>query len=194
MNSDLNFRIGFAVIAIPIFAIRYYYLGRIARSGDRVAVRAGRLTTGLVGVVSVMATLVPAVYVLTPRWLDWAALSLPASLRWAAVGLGLISVPLLYWVHRTLGDNFNLPGVIPARQALTTEGPYGWVRHPMYTAFALFGLAGFLISANGLVGLALLGYWLAALALVGKEEETLIETFGESYRLYMQRAGRFLPR
>ncbi len=40
----------------------------------------------------------------------------------------------------------------------------------------------------------LLGYWLAALALVGKEEETLIDTFGESYRLYMQRTGRFLPR
>ncbi len=67
MNIDLTFRIGFALIALPIFAIRYYYLGRMARSRDKVTVRAGRLTTGLVGLVSVLATLVPVAYVLMPR-------------------------------------------------------------------------------------------------------------------------------
>ncbi len=45
---------------------------------------------------------------------------------------------------------FNLPGVMQVRQALITAGPYRWVRHPIYTMFALFGLAGFLISANWL--------------------------------------------
>lgn len=193
MNSDLTFSIGFAVIAIPIFAIRHYYLGRMARSGDRVAKRAGRLTTGLVGLVSVIATLVPVAYVLTSRWLDWAALPLPVSLRWAGIGLGLVSVPLLYWVHRTLGANFNLPGVIQSQQALVTDGLYRWVRHPMYTTFALFGLGGFLISANWVVGLVLLCYFLTALAMVGKEEAALIEAFGEPYLRYMQRTGRFLP-
>ncbi len=52
----------------------------------------------------------------------------------------------------------------------------------------------FPISANWLVGAVLLGYFLAALELVGREEATLIETFGESYRRYMQRTGRLLPR
>ena len=79
MPTEIAFRIAFAVIAIPIFAIRYYYLGRMARSGDRVAVRAGTLTRGLVGLVSVMATLVAAAYVLMPPWVAWAPLPCPRA-------------------------------------------------------------------------------------------------------------------
>lgn len=141
-----------------------------------------------------MATIVPVVYVIAPRWLAWSALPMFPGLRGVGVALGLVSIPLLFWVHRTLGKNFNLPGVIQEKQTLVKEGAYRWVRHPMYTAFALFSLAGFLISANGLVGLVLVAYCLAAFSMINVEEATLIEKFGDPYREYMQSTGRFLPR
>ncbi len=64
----------------------------------------------------------------------------------------------------------------------------------MYTVFALFALAGFLVSANWLLGLVLLAYCLAAFSMVNIEETTLTEKFGDAYREYMQSTGRFLPR
>lgn len=194
MNSELLFRTIFAVIGIPIYAIRYYYLGSMVGSGDKVSKSASRTSLLFIWLVSVMATIVPVVYVIAPRWLAWSALPMFPGLRGVGVALGLVSIPLLFWVHRTLGKNFNLPGVIQEKQTLVKEGAYRWVRHPMYTAFALFSLAGFLISANGLVGLVLVAYCLAAFSMINVEEATLIEKFGDPYREYMQSTGRFLPR
>lgn len=194
MNSELLFRTIFAVIGIPIYAIRYYYLGSMVGSGDKVSKSASRTSLLFIWLVSVMATIVPVVYVIAPRWLAWSALPMFPGLRGVGVALGLVSIPLLFWVHRTLGKNFNLPGLIQEKQTLVKEGAYRWVRHPMYTAFALFSLAGFLISANGLVGLVLVAYCLAAFSMINVEEATLIEKFGDPYREYMQSTGRFLPR
>ncbi len=87
-----------------------------------------------------------------------------------------------------------MPQVIKKSQKLVTGGPYQWVRHPMYSWFGLSGLATFLITANGLVGIVFLVYGLVAAWMAGAEESNLIEQFGDEYRAYRQRTGRFLPR
>ncbi len=87
-----------------------------------------------------------------------------------------------------------MPQVIKKGQKLVTGGPYQWVRHPMYSWFGLSGLATFLITANGLVGIVFLVYCLVAASMVGAEESNLIEKFGDEYRAYRQRTRRFLPR
>jgi protein-S-isoprenylcysteine O-methyltransferase Ste14 len=112
MNTELTFRISLAVIGLPIYAIRYYYLSLMDKSGDKISNRASQTTVILVWLVSVLATFVPVAYVIAPRWLVWAALPLPTGLRWLGAALGILSIPLLLWIHRTLGRNFNLPDVI----------------------------------------------------------------------------------
>ncbi len=42
MTSESIFRISFAVLGIPIYAIRYYYLGWMVKSGGRFSKRASR--------------------------------------------------------------------------------------------------------------------------------------------------------
>lgn len=87
-----------------------------------------------------------------------------------------------------------MPGIIQERQTLVTAGPYQWVRHPMYTTFAVIGLAYFLVSANWFIGLVnFVVYGTIVLSVIGLEETTLLEKFGEPYREYMQHTGRFLP-
>ena len=194
MSSVLTFRISLAVVGLPIYAIRDYYLGLIVKSGDRIAKGASETTVLLVWLVSVLATVVPVAYVVAPRWLEWAALPLPAGLQWLGAALGILSIPLLLWAHRALGRNFNLPDGFQERQSLVTGGPYRRVRHPMYTTFALFAWAAFLLSANWFVGSVLLGYCRLAFAMAGQEEALLIEKFGQPYRQYMQHTGRCLPR
>jgi len=77
---------------------------------------------------------------------------------------------------------------------LVTHGPYGWVRHPMYTALFLFGAGTFILAANWLVGLPLIvGVSLVVLSRVKHEEAVLADQFGDEYRAHARRAGRFLP-
>jgi protein-S-isoprenylcysteine O-methyltransferase Ste14 len=72
------------------------------------------------------------------------------------------------------------------------EGPYRFIRHPMYTS-VLLG-AGALISTNN--NLDMLVAWIALFFVLwsklGYEEKLLLQRFA-SYRSYQRRTGRLLP-
>ncbi len=78
-------------------------------------------------------------------------------------------------------------------QKLEKEGIYTYVRHPLYTSYCLYFL-GFILTLQNILILPLVlgifGYY----NLSKYEEEILIEHFGEEYRDYQERVGRFLPR
>jgi len=135
------------------------------------------------------------IYVVAPEQLVWAALPLPAGWQWFGVGMGLLGIFLLLWVHHTLDKYFAMPGVMKEHQSLVTGGPYQWVRHPMYTALFLVTIVYFLISANWFIGVVWIGWIMGTVASMLRDEEAaLIEKFGDEYRAYMRRTGRFLPR
>ncbi len=194
MNAELIFRIALAVTGTVYAAIRIYYT-RLAVKSDRNFFRPRsdlrQLVFGTVGFLNIVPTVI---YVVAPEQLVWAALPLPVVWRWFGVGLGLVGVFLLLWVHHTLGTNFSVPGVMKEHQSLVTAGPYRWVRHPMYTALFLITVVYFLISANWFIGAVWIGWIVGTVAtMVRDEEAALTEKFGNEYRTYMQRTGRFLP-
>ena len=133
-------------------------------------------------------------YVFNPAWMAWSSMGLPGWLRWIGAGVGVVAAVLLIIVFRTLGTNITDTVVTRANHTLVTHGPYRWVRHPFYVAFALAVVADSLVTANWF--LALTGALTVTLiALRTKtEEEKLIERFGDEYRQYMQCTGRFIPR
>jgi protein-S-isoprenylcysteine O-methyltransferase Ste14 len=94
----------------------------------------------------------------------------------------------------SLGRNITDTVAIRKEHTLVTHGPYRWIRHPLYSfGFLLF--VGFtLLTANWFIGLT----GVCALTLLALrtpiEEAKLIEQFGDAYREYMKRTGRFLPR
>jgi protein-S-isoprenylcysteine O-methyltransferase Ste14 len=130
-----------------------------------------------------------------PPWLAWAQLPLPAWLRWLGAAGGAAGTLLLWWSHHALGTNFAPVLHVRRNQTLVTGGPYRWVRHPMYSAMYLITGSFFLLSGVWLIGLL---YWgsltLVMLSRVGREEALMARTFGEEYRAYARRTGRFLPR
>ena len=68
------------------------------------------------------------------------------------------------------------------------------MRHPFYLATALAVVANSLVTANWFLALTG-GIAFSLLVLRTRtEEEKLIERFGEDYKEYMKRTGRFLPR
>ena len=195
MNIELIFRIALAVIGTIYTAIRIYYT-RLTMQSDRNFFRPRsdirQLVFGTLGFLNIAPTVI---YVVAPEQLAWAVLPLPAGWRWLGIGLGVVGIFFLLWIHHTLGKNFSVPGVMKEKQLLITVGPYRWVRHPMYTALFLVTIVYFLISANWFIGLVWIGWIVGTVASMLRDEETaLIEKFGDKYRAYMQRTGRFLPR
>lgn len=76
-----------------------------------------------------------------------------------------------------------------------TSGPYRYVRHPMYTALFHSMWAILLLTRNWLVGgVPLVGLCVIVLLRIQREERAMVDNFGDAYREYMKRTGRFLPR
>jgi protein-S-isoprenylcysteine O-methyltransferase Ste14 len=78
---------------------------------------------------------------------------------------------------------------------LVAEGPYSVSRNPLYV-FSIIGAIG--VGAQlGSIVLAVAGgltAWLVFLLVAFREEEVLAGKFGETYRRYVERVPRFLPR
>jgi protein-S-isoprenylcysteine O-methyltransferase Ste14 len=132
-------------------------------------------------------------YIVDPARMAWSSLPLPLWLRWTGVALGAASGCLLVWTLVNLGK--NLTDTVVTRQAhtLVTAGPYRWVRHPFYDAVGLALLANSLVAANWF----LLGTGALLMTMIvirtRREEEHLLARFGDGYRSYMNRTGRFFP-
>lgn len=134
-------------------------------------------------------------YLFRPQILSWGELPLPAGMRWLGAAVSVLAVGLLVWIHVNLDRNFSGELRIRPDHRLVTTGPYRYVRHPMYSAFFLLFGGFLLLTANVLIG----GFGLVVIGLVvafriAREERMLLQAFGEDYRRYQARAGRFLPR
>ncbi len=133
-------------------------------------------------------------YMINPAWMAWSAASLPAWLRWLGVGVGAVAGSLLIWTMHTLGKNLTDTVVTRKDHELVTGGPYRFVRHPFYCAFILAVLANSTVAANWFILLTGGSAWLVIVLRTNKEEENLVARFGDDYRSYMERTGRFFPR
>jgi len=195
MNTEMIFRIALAVVGTVYFGIRVYYTRKTLQWDKNFFRPRGDLRQLVFVTVGFLIIAPVVIYIFAPQQMAWAALPLPVGWRWFGIGLGLVGIFLLLWVHHTLGKNFSVPGVMKEKQSLVTAGPYKWVRHPMYTVIFLVTVVYFLISANWFIGLVWIGWIVGTVvSMVRDEEAVLIAKFGDEYRAYIRRTGRFLPR
>lgn len=111
------------------------------------------------------------------------------------------ALPLLAWgylqykwvgVYRTrLGGGG--PGISVPPERIVAEGPYRWVRNPMYLGHLIFftGMALLLGSWIALAVLAFHAVWFDRR--VREDEERLVARFGAPYRDYCRRVKRWIP-
>ena len=202
MANDGIFRIIFALVLILMACIRGYY-HRItlvkalhgSSAGDAIIFRESWLNMALRGILGFLLLAMLVEYIAYPQWMAWSALPLPAWLRWTGAGLAVLGLLLMLWTHHTLGENFS--GTLHTREqhTLVVEGPYRWVRHPLYSTMYVLLVAFFLLSANWFIGLvSTVGLTLVVASRVKREEMVMIEKFGDRYCEYMSHTGRFLPR
>jgi protein-S-isoprenylcysteine O-methyltransferase Ste14 len=129
-----------------------------------------------------------------PSWMHWAHLGLPEAARWAGIGVAAIGDVLMWWMFHHLGLNVTPVADPRADATLVTTGPYRYIRHPLYS-FATLCLLGIGMAIdNGAFIVFPLGAFTLMAIRVPREEAMLVEKFGDAYREYRSRTGRFLPR
>jgi protein-S-isoprenylcysteine O-methyltransferase Ste14 len=135
----------------------------------------------------------PFIYVISggPRFADY---PFRPWQGWSCAAVVAASLCLFHRTHKDLGRNWSVTLEVREQHTLVTNGVYGRVRHPMYSAFWLWAVAQALLLPNWIAGLAgLVGFGTLFFLRVGREEALMIETFGDEYRRYMARTARILP-
>ena len=190
--SEFTYRVLFLLIYGTFAAIRIRY--RVSTGGEDESKRGIGLTGLLLSLIILAMFASIFLYLVSHSWMDGLQLGYPEYVRWIGAGISIIQLPLVIWIHRILGRQYAARLRIVQGHRLVVEGPYRMIRHPMYVVLWAFGFSVSLITANAplLVFSFIIIFPLYLIAM--GEEEMLLERFGDEYRVYMERTGRFFPR
>ncbi|MCC6297801.1 MAG: isoprenylcysteine carboxylmethyltransferase family protein [Anaerolineales bacterium] len=195
MNENI-FRIVAALVLFTGVGISGYFRRKADReTGESVSRKVdGNATMTIIKIGGLILWLTPLVYLINPTWMAWSKIGLPESVRWLGVGLGILCVVGIYWLFSSIGSGITPTSATRKEHKLVTRGIYKYIRHPLYTIGSTFIISFGMMADNWFIAL------LGALAFIGmairtpKEEANLISKFGDEYRDYMKRTGRFLPK
>ncbi len=150
----------------------------------------GASRLGIVALV-LLALRVPALHhdlrAIQPAWV----VSNP-DLGILGAALCVAGVGLAVWARLILGRNWGMPMTRKQNPELITAGPYGVIRHPIYTGM-LIAMLGSMLGGSTLVSLPLVivgGYFIYS---ARREEKLMLEQFPTVYPAYMKRTKMLLP-
>jgi len=187
-----TFKIVYIIEFFVVFVVRQTYTARY-RKTPIATKRTQLIDLGLLALIG-LGMLTPLIYVFTDR-LDFADYILPDWIGWLGVLLFGVAIWLLWRSHADLGRNWTPTPGPRGEHTLITTGIYRSIRHPMYAAHLLWGVAQAMILHNWIAGLSLIVFLVPQYLLrVGQEEEMMLEEFGQTYREYTERTGRIVPR
>jgi len=195
MNENI-FRTLAAVILFTSIGISSYFRRKADKdTGEKISRKVdGSTLMTIIKVGGLILWLSPLVYLLNPLWMAWSKIGLPDSVRWLSVGIGIVCIGLIYWLFSSIGSGISPTSATRKQHTLVTSGPYHWVRHPLYTVGSSMFISFGMIADNWFIAVLGVLAFIAMAIRTPKEEANLIEKFGDEYREYMKRTGRFLPR
>jgi protein-S-isoprenylcysteine O-methyltransferase Ste14 len=199
VTAESTFRMAFWVLLAGVLAMRVCFSLRVRRAGERVMpdreaiAREGRgvFAIRVAAFFSLLAFLV--LYALDVPWMDLLSIPFPTWIRWGGFALGLGTLVFWTWTQSELDKEWSPQLQLRQEHRLVTTGPYARIRHPIYAATMSIGIAFALVTANWVfVLLATLSAGMLVVRVL-REEQMMIEKFGDKYRVYMQETGRFVP-
>jgi protein-S-isoprenylcysteine O-methyltransferase Ste14 len=201
MLSESVFRIAFLLLLAALITMRVYFMVKVRRSGGRLTPdeqavrREGGKTTFIFRVVVFVALIAFLVmYIAGAAWIDAFSFYLPGWLRWLGFGFGMISVVFWTWTQIHLDTQWSAQLQLTRDHHMVTSGPYARIRHPLYAGMFGWCIALVLLTANWIFAALCALSSAGILWRIPKEEQMMIETFGDEYKAYMQRTGRLFPK
>lgn len=195
MNENI-FRILAAIVLFTGVGISTYYRRKADRESGETISRSvdGTPMMMVIRIFGLVLWLSPLIYLLNPAWMAWSKIGLPDWGRWLGVGLGIVCIVLIYWLFSSIGRGISPTSATRKQHTLVTSGPYRWVRHPLYSVGSSLYIAFGLMADNWFIAAMGMLAFIAMAIRTPREEANLIEKFGDEYREYMKRTGRYFPK
>jgi len=195
MNENI-FRILAAVILFTGMGISIYFRRKADRdTGEKISRNVdGNILMTIIKVGGLILWLSPLAYLANPAWMAWSKIGLPEWVRGLGVGIGILYIFGIYWLFSSIGSGITPTSATRKEHKLTTNGPYRWVRHPLYTVGSSMFISFGMIADNWFIAALGALAFIAMASRTPKEEANLIEKFGDEYREYMKHTGRYLPK
>jgi protein-S-isoprenylcysteine O-methyltransferase Ste14 len=195
MNENV-FRIIAAFILFTGIGISSYFRRKADReSGEKISRKVdGTAFMTIIRIGGLVLWLSPLIYLINPIWMAWSKIGLPDWVRWLGVGIGILCTLGIYWLFSSIGSGITPTSATRKEHKLVTSGPYRWVRHPLYTVGSSLFIAFGMMADNWFIAVLGILAFIAMAIRTPKEEANLIERFGDEYREYMKRTGRFFPK
>jgi len=194
--SENVFRILAGLIFVSGVGISGYFRRKADRESGGSVSRAvdGSVTMTAIRIGGLILWLSPLAYLIHPAWMAWSRIGVPIVVRWLGVALGLVCDVMIYWLFSSIGSGITPTSATREHHVLVTAGPYRWVRHPLYTVGSSLFVAFGMMSDSWFIALLGVLAFIGMAIRVPKEEANLIAKFGDEYREYMKRTGRYFPR
>ncbi|HLB68099.1 MAG TPA: isoprenylcysteine carboxylmethyltransferase family protein [Thermoplasmata archaeon] len=205
MLDPLDVRIlsGLTAMGVLVGLVLFRSQGSALGGGFR-EVRAERRVPRALEILWVAVVIVPLFALFAGAGWPELVLSSPLSVRFPAdtalqlLGYGLLAVGgfLAFTAIRHLGKFMVIQIAVSRDHQLVTSGPYGRIRHPLYTGLMMMTIGAAMFYLN----VALLVDAIVVIAIAHYRagiEEALLSSpqgFGLVYRAYVARTGRFLPK
>lgn len=127
-------------------------------------------------------------------WVDIGVIGARPLVLWLGVALMIAGFAFRAWARRVLGRWFHPVVTAKAEHDLIRDGPYRWLRHPIYLGI-LVSYIGFGVALGTWPSIALTSVpaLVGLLYVIHVEESVLAEQLGESYDAYVADTNRFIP-
>ena len=187
-----TFKIVYFVLFMTISIVRKFYTSKQRKKAMLIEKKSGGDIFFLV--LNAIGMIIPLIYVFTSS-LDFANYYMPDWVGWLGLVLFMDATWLLYLSHRDLGRHWTITVGLREDHKLVTKGIYKQIRHPMYAAHLVWAIAQIMMLHNWIAGysfiITMLPFYLYRSR---REEEMLIEEFGDEYRDYKQKTGALFPK
>src|SRR6266404_3483495 len=115
------------------------------------------------------------------------------ALAWTGVVLCVAGLFFCIWARFTLGRNWSGVVTLKGGHELITNGPYAFVRHPIYTGLLTMLVATVIVRGHvaGIIAIpfVFVSFWIK----LRYEEKLMLEKFPSEYAAYQQRVKRLIP-
>lgn len=116
------------------------------------------------------------------------------SLSLAAILTAVISISIIKAAVKTLGKEWSITARVVKGHKLATEGPYRFVRHPIYSGMLGMLLATGLVISHWVASIAaIVIYFIGTVIRIRSEERLLREAVGPKFESYARTAPALVP-
>lgn len=196
------------LLAVRLYCSRGGELFALRGSEEVVESSLSRFLTLSTGGIAIFATLsyyqvydlIPTeVYAWTlpelPRLLDqnvrphltYVDVAFPRPTQWVGVIIVNLASLLLWSVHSAMKNAWAPVITVKPNQELVSHGPFGIVRHPMYSCLVILSIGGFLVTGNLVLTVCWACWTLTVVLRIPEEERALLSAFGSQYSAYKRR-------